>query len=72
MRSGGSAPPRLNAANEIAVQAFLDGRIGLLQIASTVDAVLQQGAQEGGDSVEALRAIDAEARDQATAFIETL
>lgn len=72
MRSGGSAPPRLNAANEIAVQAFLDGRIGLLQIASTVDAVLQQGAQEGGDSLEALRAIDAEARDQATAFIETL
>ena len=32
MRAGGLAPTMLNAANEIAVEAFLDGRIGFLDI----------------------------------------
>ena len=38
MRSGGLAPTVLNAANEIAVQAFLDRRIGFLDIPRVVDA----------------------------------
>lgn len=41
MRSGGTAPAALNAANEVAVAEFLDGRIGFLQIAETVDRVMQ-------------------------------
>jgi 1-deoxy-D-xylulose-5-phosphate reductoisomerase len=72
MRAGGSASARLNAANEVAVAAFLQARIGFLQIAETVDAVLQQQAEENGDDVEALQAIDAEARAQAQAFIAAL
>lgn len=41
MRSGGTAPAALNAANEVAVAEFLAGRIGFLQIAETVDRVMQ-------------------------------
>ena len=66
------ASARLNAANEVAVAAFLQARIGFLQIAETVDAVLQQQAEENGDDVEVLQAIDAEARAQAQAFIAAL
>ena len=69
MRADGSAPARLNAANEVAVAAFLEGRIGFLQIAETVDAVLQKAGFEGGDDVAALPAIDAEARAQARDII---
>ena len=72
MRSGGHAPARLNAANEVAVAAFLEARIGFMQIAETVDAVLQENHQEGGDSVDDLYAIDGEARAQAEGFINAL
>ena len=72
MRSGGHAPARLNAANEVAVAAFLEARIGFMQIAETVDAVLQENHQEGGDSVDDLYAIDGEARAQAGGFINAL
>jgi 1-deoxy-D-xylulose-5-phosphate reductoisomerase len=41
MRSGGTAPAALNAANEVAVAEFLAGRTGFLQIAETVDRVMQ-------------------------------
>ena len=72
MRAGGAAPARLNAANEAAVAAFLENRIGFLQIAETVDAVLQkQGCNDSGD-IEAVRAIDSEARAQAKAHFDTL
>ena len=37
---GGRAPAILNAANEVAVAAFLDGRIGFLQIAEIIEATL--------------------------------
>ena len=43
MRRGGMAPAVLNAANEIAVAAFLAGRIGFLQIAQLVAETLAEG-----------------------------
>jgi 1-deoxy-D-xylulose-5-phosphate reductoisomerase len=43
MRQGGMAPAVLNAANEIAVEAFLAGRLGFLQIAQLVAETLAQG-----------------------------
>ena len=42
MRSGGLAPTVLNAANEIAVQAFLDRRIGFLDIPRVVAQALER------------------------------
>jgi 1-deoxy-D-xylulose-5-phosphate reductoisomerase len=63
LRSGGGAPTILNAANEVAVQRFLDRRIGFLDIARiverTLDALAAAGAPAGLDEVLTL---DAEAR----------
>jgi 1-deoxy-D-xylulose-5-phosphate reductoisomerase len=53
----------LNAANEVAVQAFLDGRIGFLGIAALVEATLGRSAPATSpDSIDEVLAIDAEAR----------
>jgi 1-deoxy-D-xylulose-5-phosphate reductoisomerase len=69
LRSGRRAPNVLNAANEVAVTAFLDRRIGFLDIASLVDEVLQRtdGGQNlatsaGQDVIAEALQIDAEAR----------
>jgi 1-deoxy-D-xylulose-5-phosphate reductoisomerase len=63
-RTGGSAPAVLNAANEVAVAGFLDGRLGFPQIAELVDRTLQGmplQAVEGG-TLDALMDIDRRAR----------
>lgn len=43
IRKGGNMPCIMNAANEVAVQQFIDGRIGFLQIADVVEAAMQKG-----------------------------
>ena len=62
LRQGGVAPTLLNAANEAAVAAFLAGRIGFLDIARTVGAVLDRVPSASCDDLEAVLAYDAEAR----------
>jgi 1-deoxy-D-xylulose-5-phosphate reductoisomerase len=65
LAAGGSAGTVLNAANEVAVEAFLGGRIGFLAIADLVDATLEASAGLTGhrrDSIEDVLAIDAQAR----------
>jgi 1-deoxy-D-xylulose-5-phosphate reductoisomerase len=65
LAAGGSAGTVLNAANEVAVEAFLGRRIGFLAIADLVDATLEASAGLIGhrrDSVEDVLAIDAQAR----------
>nr|WP_090019118.1 1-deoxy-D-xylulose-5-phosphate reductoisomerase [Limimonas halophila] len=55
LRRAGRAPTMLNAANEVAVQAFLDGEIGFLGVPETVEAVLDRcgiGPIAGLDDVE--------------------
>jgi 1-deoxy-D-xylulose-5-phosphate reductoisomerase len=49
MKAGGSLPTVLNAANEIAVEAFLAGRIGFHQIASMVEQVCEAAVRRGDD-----------------------
>jgi 1-deoxy-D-xylulose-5-phosphate reductoisomerase len=69
-RAGGTAPALLNAANEIAVQAFLERRLNFTAIAQVIDQVLQRlvscPVKALGDVLEA----DAAARRFATALIE--
>jgi 1-deoxy-D-xylulose-5-phosphate reductoisomerase len=69
-RAGGTAPALLNAANEVAVQAFLDGRLNFTGIATVIDKVLQRLAscpvKVLGDVLDA----DAAARRLASALIE--
>jgi 1-deoxy-D-xylulose-5-phosphate reductoisomerase len=59
----------LNAANEVAVQAFLDERIRFDQIVDVNKAVLNMAHELGADSVEALLALDASARRGAQALV---
>ena len=64
-RAGGTAPAAFNAANEVAVGAFLGGRIAFGRIAEVIDAVLESHDVRPADSVDAVRAADAEARCRA-------
>ena len=65
LTAGGNAAAVLNGANEIAVSAFLDGKVGFMRIAEIVDAVLQSGIEGSVDSLEAVFATDKLARDAA-------
>ena len=67
LRAGGGAPTILNAANEMAVAAFLERRIGFLEIAAVVEATLERLGARRADTLEAVVALDAEAR-QAVLF----
>jgi 1-deoxy-D-xylulose-5-phosphate reductoisomerase len=69
-RAGGTGPALLNAANEVAVQAFLDGRLNFTGITTVIDKVLQRlescPVKVLGDVLDA----DAAARRLASALIE--
>jgi 1-deoxy-D-xylulose-5-phosphate reductoisomerase len=65
LRAGGGAPAVLNAANEVAVAAFLAGEIGFLDIASIAAETLQCYAPEAPGAIADVLAIDAEARARA-------
>jgi 1-deoxy-D-xylulose-5-phosphate reductoisomerase len=60
--AGGARPAILNAANEVAVEAFLKRRICFLEIAAIVEHTLSCYDPAAPDSVDAVLAIDAEAR----------
>ncbi|WP_313251500.1 1-deoxy-D-xylulose-5-phosphate reductoisomerase [Stenotrophomonas sp.] len=62
MDAGGTAPAILNAANEEAVSAFLQGRIGFLSIPALVEHALSTLPHAAADTLEALLAADAQAR----------
>jgi 1-deoxy-D-xylulose-5-phosphate reductoisomerase len=61
-RAGGTAPCVLNAADEVAVAAFLDGRISFTAIAAAVERVLEEMPAQPVTHFEELFAVDAEAR----------
>jgi len=65
LRAGGTAPAILNAANEIAVEAFLGGRLRYTAIAEVIGDTLQQVA--GGPAEELAAVLDADARARRTA-----
>ena len=67
--AGQAATTTLNAANEVAVAAFLAGGIRFTDIAALNVAVLEGLATAEPDSVEAVMAIDREARLRATALL---
>ena len=69
MNAGGVAPCVLNAANEVAVAAFLDKRIKFTDIAQVVAHCLAQDFSDGHHDIESLLAQDAQTRRQAEAFI---
>ena len=77
LQAGGAAPIVFNAANEVAALAFLDRRLGFLNIAAvvadTLSRVTASGVDSGSDSAcEAALAVDAQARRMAESIIRGL
>jgi len=72
LRAGGTAPALLNAANEVAVQAFLERRIGFRDIDRVVRAVMDEVAHGAAASIEAVMAQDARAREAAGRLVGAL
>jgi len=70
MRVGKLAPTILNAANEIAVDAFLNRRIGFLDIPRVVETTLSESpeANTAADTLDGVLAADARARERAGAI----
>ena len=69
-RTGRSAPAVLNAADEVAVAAFLEGKIGFLAIADIVAATLDRIPVADVTTVADVLAVDGEARKVAAGFVE--
>jgi 1-deoxy-D-xylulose-5-phosphate reductoisomerase len=65
-------PCVLNAANEVAVAAFLDGRLPFLGIPEAVERTLNEVEGKDARSLEELEAVDAEARRVASAHTRQL
>ncbi|MEX0698672.1 MAG: 1-deoxy-D-xylulose-5-phosphate reductoisomerase [Acidimicrobiia bacterium] len=68
-RAGGSAPAVFNAADEIAVEAFLQGRLGFTGISRVVASTLEAVAWRELAEVEAVMEVDREARQTAASLI---
>jgi 1-deoxy-D-xylulose-5-phosphate reductoisomerase len=62
--AGPSHPVVLNAANEVAVEAFLDGRIGFTDIAATIGAALDQHTATDVSTPETVLDLDRAVRDK--------
>ncbi len=71
MQAGGTGPTILNAANEVAVAAFLQGQIGFTQIPQVVEQSLTTMAHAQANSLEAILAADQQAREIASDYIRT-
>ncbi len=65
LRAAGTAPAVLNAANEVAVDAFLAGRLPFTAIPDVIDSTLQAMQPQAADSLESLMQADAAARRRA-------
>jgi 1-deoxy-D-xylulose-5-phosphate reductoisomerase len=73
LRIGGLAPTILNAANEVAVQAFLTRRIGFLDIARVIaDTLAANDGSNGGGGLDEILAVDGRARSVAGDFCRAL
>lgn len=75
MKAGGGAPAALNAADEVAVAAFLSGKIGFMDIPAAIEAVLETlertEALSAFNSVEAVLDLDLAARARAAEWIDS-
>lgn len=70
--TGGTAPAILNAANEVAVEAFLAEQIGFMEIPALIESVLSQSNIEAVTSIAQLVDVDANARRAAKQWLTTL
>ncbi|PSH05735.1 MAG: 1-deoxy-D-xylulose-5-phosphate reductoisomerase [Acidobacteria bacterium] len=71
VEAGGAQTVALNAADEVAVAAFLDGKIPFLGIPATIQAVLKETPTSKPESIYEVLCLDAEARDLARRFVNS-
>jgi 1-deoxy-D-xylulose-5-phosphate reductoisomerase len=71
-RAGGTAPCVLNAANEVAVHAFLEGRLRFLEISEVIERTLAALGSEPVRAFESLYDADRRAREQASEVVAEL
>ncbi|MBW2505414.1 MAG: 1-deoxy-D-xylulose-5-phosphate reductoisomerase [Deltaproteobacteria bacterium] len=69
LRKGGTAPAVMNAANEIAVEAFLSGQIGFMNIAEIIQSVMDQHHLQSADTLQQVLSADAWARQVAVEHV---
>jgi 1-deoxy-D-xylulose-5-phosphate reductoisomerase len=69
LRTGGTLPAAMNAANEIAVQAFLDDQIRLSEIPKIIESVMNTHLTAAAASLEVILEADKRARAQALVFL---
>lgn len=72
LKIGGTMPAALNAANEIAVQAFLDDKIRLSDIPKIIESVMNEHESKPAANLEIILETDATARKQAAITLENL
>lgn len=72
LQTGGAAPTMLNAANEVAVEAFLAGKIGFLDIARVVEQALARTESGQLEDLPSVRMVDQAARRHAGRVIDPL
>jgi 1-deoxy-D-xylulose-5-phosphate reductoisomerase len=70
LQRAGAAPAVLNAANEVAVQAFLEGRARFLEIPAVIEATLERHGGDEAGSIDELLALDGRARRCAEQILE--
>jgi 1-deoxy-D-xylulose-5-phosphate reductoisomerase len=72
LRGGGTLPVVLNAANEVAVDAFLHQKLGFSAIPQVIDRTLNAHAREGVSSLQVVRRVDSWARAHAREMVREL
>jgi 1-deoxy-D-xylulose-5-phosphate reductoisomerase len=72
LKIGGTMPATLNAANEIAVEAFLEGKIRLSDIPKIIESVMNEHESQAVSNLEIILETDASARKQAIMKLEGL
>jgi 1-deoxy-D-xylulose-5-phosphate reductoisomerase len=70
LREGGTMPAVLNAANEVAVAAFLEEQIGFREIPRLIDRTMQRHACKQANDVEEILEVDRWAREKAASLIQ--
>jgi 1-deoxy-D-xylulose-5-phosphate reductoisomerase len=72
LRAGGTLPAAMNAANEVAVEAFIQERISLTDIPRVIEDVMDEHKAVAVTDLDVVLSTDAEARARAAAAIERL
>lgn len=72
LREGGTLPAAMNAANEVAVTAFLNEHICLTEIPEVIESVMNQHSNQPAKDIQTILAADQQARQAARATIEEI